>query len=44
MQLKVVFFTEFGKDHIKSLRVSPDGFVQLCMQLAHYRYTSLKGL
>uniref|UniRef100_A0A914YPX6 Choline O-acetyltransferase n=1 Tax=Panagrolaimus superbus TaxID=310955 RepID=A0A914YPX6_9BILA len=30
-------FSDFGKEKIKSFGVSPDGFVQLSMQLAHYR-------
>uniref|UniRef100_A0A7E5A0J6 Choline O-acetyltransferase n=1 Tax=Panagrellus redivivus TaxID=6233 RepID=A0A7E5A0J6_PANRE len=37
LDLKVVYFTDFGKERIKSFHVSPDGFVQLSMQLAHYR-------
>lgn len=30
-------FTEFGKGHIKKLRVSPDAFIQISLQLAYYR-------
>src|SRR4051812_397066 len=37
IQLRVLSFEEFGKNLIKSLCFGPDGFVQLCMQLAHYR-------
>ncbi|KAI1708483.1 choline/Carnitine o-acyltransferase domain-containing protein [Ditylenchus destructor] len=37
LQLRVLTFDEFGKELIKSICFGPDGFVQLCMQLAHYR-------
>ncbi|XP_059421263.1 carnitine O-palmitoyltransferase 1, liver isoform-like isoform X1 [Carassius carassius] len=30
-------FSEFGKGLIKKCRTSPDGFIQLALQLAHYR-------
>ncbi|XP_051512130.1 carnitine O-palmitoyltransferase 1, liver isoform-like [Myxocyprinus asiaticus] len=30
-------FTEFGKGLIKKCRTSPDAFIQLALQLAHYR-------
>ncbi|XP_070836905.1 carnitine O-palmitoyltransferase 1, liver isoform [Chaetodon trifascialis] len=30
-------FREFGKGHIKKLRVSPDAFIQISLQLAYYR-------
>ncbi|CAB3409287.1 unnamed protein product [Caenorhabditis bovis] len=36
LDLDVLIFDEFGKDAIKTWKVSPDGFVQLAMQLAHY--------
>lgn len=38
LQLDLLFFKCFGKEIIKSLNVSPDGFVQLSIQLAHYRF------
>ncbi|CCD68242.1 Choline O-acetyltransferase [Caenorhabditis elegans] len=37
LELEVLIFNEFGKDSIKNWRVSPDGFIQLIMQLAHYK-------
>ncbi|KAI6214449.1 hypothetical protein M3Y94_00269500 [Aphelenchoides besseyi] len=37
LRLTVYQFKEFGKEFIKSNRISPDGFVQLALQLAHYR-------
>ncbi|CAK5034156.1 unnamed protein product [Meloidogyne enterolobii] len=37
LQLNLLQFNEFGKDSIKGWGVSPDGFMQLCMQLAHFR-------
>ncbi|MFH4982271.1 hypothetical protein AB6A40_008980 [Gnathostoma spinigerum] len=37
LQLHIVKFDEFGRKLIKSLHHSPDGFVQLTMQLAYYR-------
>nr|XP_034990942.1 carnitine O-palmitoyltransferase 1, brain isoform isoform X2 [Zootoca vivipara] len=30
-------FKEFGKGLIKKCHTSPDGFIQLCLQLAHFR-------
>lgn len=33
----IVPFTEFGKGLIKKCRTSPDAFVQIALQLAHYR-------
>lgn len=32
-------FREFGKGRIKKLRVSPDAFIQIGLQLAYYRVT-----
>ena len=36
-------FTEFGADHIKTLKMSPDAFVQCAMQLAHKRTKTFIG-
>lgn len=32
-------FREFGKGRIKKLRVSPDAFIQISLQLAYFRVT-----
>ncbi|GMT25379.1 hypothetical protein PFISCL1PPCAC_16676, partial [Pristionchus fissidentatus] len=37
MQLDALIFDDFGKEEIKGWGVSPDGFIQLAMQLAHFR-------
>ncbi|CAD5227913.1 unnamed protein product [Bursaphelenchus xylophilus] len=37
LRLTVYTFEEYGKEKIKRMGVSPDGFVQLAMQLAHFR-------
>ncbi|MCP9265378.1 Choline O-acetyltransferase [Dirofilaria immitis] len=37
LNLQVLIFDGFGKEFIKSCQISPDGFVQLTMQLAYYR-------
>uniref|UniRef100_A0A158Q3N7 Choline O-acetyltransferase n=1 Tax=Dracunculus medinensis TaxID=318479 RepID=A0A158Q3N7_DRAME len=37
LELSVLIFTDFGKEFIKSCLISPDGFVQLSMQLAYYK-------
>lgn len=36
-------FDDFGAAHIKSLKLSPDAFVQLGFQLAHFRTKGLLG-
>ncbi|XP_075949741.1 carnitine O-palmitoyltransferase 1, liver isoform isoform X1 [Anarhichas minor] len=37
VDVHVFAFEEFGKGKIKRCRVSPDAFIQLALQLAHYR-------
>nr|XP_040032101.1 LOW QUALITY PROTEIN: carnitine O-palmitoyltransferase 1, liver isoform-like [Gasterosteus aculeatus aculeatus] len=37
VDVHVFSFEEFGKGKIKKCRVSPDAFIQLTLQLAHYR-------
>ena len=35
--MKVLNFDDFGKEFIKSQRMSPDSFVQMAIQLAFYK-------
>ncbi|XP_062860356.1 carnitine O-palmitoyltransferase 1, muscle isoform [Trichomycterus rosablanca] len=37
VDFKCLIFDEFGKGLIKKCRTSPDAFIQLALQLAHYR-------
>ena len=37
LDLQVLEFTEFGKERIKSLKVSPDSFIQVAINWAYYR-------
>eukprot|EP00013_Stygamoeba_regulata_P028141 CAMPEP_0177648390 /NCGR_PEP_ID=MMETSP0447-20121125/10801_1 /TAXON_ID=0 /ORGANISM="Stygamoeba regulata, Strain BSH-02190019" /LENGTH=635 /DNA_ID=CAMNT_0019151025 /DNA_START=8 /DNA_END=1915 /DNA_ORIENTATION=- len=39
VDLEFLHFTSFGKNGIVKHKMSPDGFVQMCFQLAHYRLT-----
>ena len=33
----VTYHSSYGKGLIKKLRISPDGYIQMCFQLAYYR-------
>ncbi|RCN34497.1 Choline/Carnitine O-acyltransferase [Ancylostoma caninum] len=37
LDLGVLIFNDFGRDFIKGSKFSPDGFVQLALQLAHFK-------
>lgn len=37
VDLQVVTFTDFGKNIPKSFKLSPDGFIQIAIQLAYYK-------
>ena len=38
MDLQLVTFKDFGKNFVKTLKLSPDGFIQNAIQLAYYKY------
>ena len=37
LNLVVVDYKDYGKDFIKSMKMSPDSYIQIAMQLAYYR-------
>ena len=37
LNLIVLDYTDYGKDFIKSMKLSPDSYIQIAMQLAYYR-------
>ncbi|KAK0410863.1 hypothetical protein QR680_005367 [Steinernema hermaphroditum] len=37
VEMALLVWTEFGKGLIKKLKVSPDAFIQLCLQLTYFR-------
>jgi carnitine O-octanoyltransferase len=37
LDIEVSYFTEYGKDYIRSFKLHPDTFVQMALQLAYYR-------
>ena len=42
LDLVVLRFEDFGKDFIKAQKMSPDGFMQLALQLAFYKCNNTK--
>ena len=38
VDLQLMTFSEFGKDVPKMFKLSPDGFIQMAIQLAYYKY------
>ncbi|KAK9888430.1 hypothetical protein WA026_000678 [Henosepilachna vigintioctopunctata] len=43
LDLNVFNFTEFGKDFVKSQKLSPDSFIQIAIQYAFYRIHKVPG-
>lgn len=39
LQVKVLKFQGYGKGYIKSVKLGPDSFVQMALQLAFYKYS-----
>lgn len=44
VEMALLVWTKYGKGLIKKLRVSPDGFLQLVLQLAFYRVSCWEKL
>ena len=42
VDLDVMEFDRYGKDFIKSRKLSPDSYFQMAIQLAFYRYCDIK--
>jgi hypothetical protein len=38
LDFSLLKFCKFGRDFPKKIKVSPDSFIQLSMQLAYYKY------
>lgn len=42
VDMVIIPFQEFGKGLIKKCKTSPDAFIQIALQLAHFRVTTSK--
>lgn len=40
VEMALLVWTKYGKGFIKKLHISPDGFLQLALQLAFYRVSA----
>ena len=42
VDLQIFTFKDYGKNFVKAIKVSPDGFIQNAIQLAYYKYIQRK--